>query len=110
VVNRIDRQPIDTPDVEVTNIAHVIAHRGGQATALRVMEHILEDADYPIRDVAIRPHGDQEVKIEAELIATSVDGEELDRLVQRLGYADAISQAYWNPNTVEQSKIRPSAA
>ena len=101
VVNRIDRRPIDTPDVEVTNTVNVIAKRSQQSAALRVIEQILEDASYPIRDVVLRPYGEDEVQIEAELVASSVDGDELDRLVQRMVYANSIVSAHWSPSTVE---------
>jgi len=47
VVNRINRAPIDTPDVEVTNTFYVIALKERQAEVLASVEQVLEKAQYP---------------------------------------------------------------
>ena len=99
MVNRIDRQPMDSPGVEVTNTVYVIAQRARQKEALRALEESLEQARYPTRNLVIHAFGANEVEIEAVLAATSVDGDELDRLTQRLVEVDFISQAFWSPST-----------
>lgn len=101
VVNRINRQPIDTPAVEVTNTVYVIAPRERQKEVLALVEHSLEEAAYPLGDLAVHAFGDEDVEIEATLAATSVDGDELDRLVRRLAEQPVIRQAFWSPSTTE---------
>lgn len=101
LVNRINRQPIDTPAVEVTNTVYVIAPRTKQKEALRQLEQALNEANYPMADLIVHPFGSNDVEIEAELTATSIDGSELDELVHKLAEQDCISQAFWSPSTIE---------
>lgn len=101
VVNRINQQPIDTSAVEVTNTVYVIAPRQHQKEALRLLEEALELSNYPTRDRVIHAFGANDVEIEAVLMAASVDGDALDRLVAQLADSDAIGQAFWSPSTTE---------
>jgi putative Mg2+ transporter-C (MgtC) family protein len=99
VVNRMNRRPIDTPEVEVTNRVYVIAPAELQKEALRALEAALQECGYPQASLAVHPFGDRDVEIEAVLIATSVVGEELDRVVARLESHEAVKQAFWSPST-----------
>lgn len=101
MVNRINRQPIDTPAVEVTNTIYVITSRDRQKEVLDILEQALEQAEYPIGDLAIHAFGEDDVEIEATLAATSVDGDDLDRLVQQLKDHAIVGQAFWSPSTSE---------
>ena len=101
LVNRMNRQPIDTPAVEVKNTIWVIAPRDKQAAAIERLEQALEAASYPMGELAVHPFGSQEVEIEAVLTATSVDGKELDRLARQLADGECIRQAFWSPSTAE---------
>ncbi|MDD2991691.1 MAG: MgtC/SapB family protein [Zoogloea sp.] len=101
VVNRINRQPIDTLVVEVTNTVYVIAQRDHQKKAMRLLEDTLEAADYSTRDLVVHAFGADAVEIEAVLLATGVDGEELDQIAQQLAEQPFIIQAFWSPSTTE---------
>jgi putative Mg2+ transporter-C (MgtC) family protein len=101
IVNRINRQPLDVETAEVTNTIYVIAARDKQKNALALLEKLLEDASHPVNDLAVHAFGTNEVEIEAKLIATSVDGEELDKLTQKLAAEPFVSQAFWSPSTVD---------
>lgn len=101
VVNRINREPIDTLDVEVTNTVYVIAQRHRQKEALQLLEAALTAADYATRDLVIHAFGDDAVEIEAVLMATAINGEELDRLLLQLAEQPCITQAFWSPSTTE---------
>ncbi|MEK7694658.1 MAG: MgtC/SapB family protein, partial [Pseudomonadota bacterium] len=72
-----------------------------QKTAMRLLEDALEAAQYPTRDLEVRAFGDQDVEIEAALVATSVDGDALDAIVARLGGTSVVSQAFWSASTTE---------
>lgn len=101
VVNRINRQPIDTLAVEVTYTVYVIAQRDQQKKAMRMVEDALEAANHSTRDLDVHAFGNDAVEIEAVLLATSVEGEELDRITQRLAEQPFITQAFWSPSTTE---------
>ena len=101
VVNVINRQPLDQASVEVTNTVYVIAERCHQKMVMAELEEELERNNYPTRDLDIHAFGNDEVEIEATLAATSVNGEELDALTQRLAELPAVRQAFWSPSTTE---------
>jgi len=101
VVDRINRQPIDTPAVEVTHTVHVITAREHQKLAMRLLEEALDAADFPTRDLDVRAFGEQDVEIEAVLAAASVEGDALDAMVARLGATSVVSQAFWSASTTE---------
>lgn len=101
VVNRINRQPLDSTGVEVTNTVTVVAQRSHQKKALQRLEAELEAAGYPARDLLMRVFGSDSVEFEAVLASTSVDGAEIDALVARLAALDYVSQAFWSPSTTE---------
>ena len=101
VVNRINRQPLDTENVEATYTVFVIAPKNQQREALERLETALEAAAYPTRDLTIHAFGEDGVEIEAVLSTNSVDGEQLDAVINRLSEAEFITQAFWSPSTTE---------
>lgn len=101
MVNAINRQPLDQASVEVTNTVYVIAERHHQKMVMAQLEEELERSNYPTRDLAIHTFGDDEVEIEATLVATSVNGSELDTVTKRLAELPAVRQAFWSPSTTE---------
>ena len=101
VVNSINRQPLDTEAVEVTNTVYAIAPKTRQKEAVSLLISTLEDAQYPTRDFAVHAFGADAVEIEAVLASTGVDGDELDALVGQLAANDCISQAFWSASTTE---------
>ena len=100
VVNRINRQPVDTT-TEATYTVFVLARRAAQAAAHDLLERTLEQAKYPISEFQASPFGDDEVELAATLIPLSVDGGDMDRIVHRLQAHPGISQAYWTQSTQE---------
>ena len=101
IVNNINRQPMDVISAEVTNIVYVIARRSMQKAVLALLEAELERSNYPASDVDVHAFGSDEVEIEATLATTSVDGDELDALVARLGLSPLVQQAFWSPSSTE---------
>ena len=101
IVNAINRKPLDLASVEVTNTVYVIAERSHQKMVMALLEQELERSNYPTRDLGLHAFGNDEVEIEATLAATSVDGDELDALTQRLAALPAVRQAFWSPSTTE---------
>jgi putative Mg2+ transporter-C (MgtC) family protein len=101
VVNRINRQPLDTEAVEATHTVYVIAPKLRQREALNHLEAALEAAEYPTRDLNVHAFGSDAVEIEAVLTSSSVDGEQLDAVVAQLSALDCVTQAFWSPSTTE---------
>lgn len=99
VVNALNRRPLDVESAEVTNTVFVVAEKRHQKMALALLDEALERGGYPPGDINIEEFGDDEVTIEATLASTSVDGEELDRLVQQLSAMPVIRHAFWSPST-----------
>ncbi|EQA36862.1 Mg2+ transporter-C, MgtC family [Leptospira inadai serovar Lyme str. 10] len=99
IVNRINRQPLDTRFVEATMTMNVIAVREKHKEALQLLEQFLEQANYPVRDLIISPFGHDLVHIRAVLVSTSVEGVELDSLVEELTKQESIKQAFWTSTT-----------
>ncbi len=99
--NLINRQPIDTPDVEVTCTVCVIAPLIRQKEAMRELDRILDAHGLPVQELEVEAFGDDAAKIEAKLASTSVDGDQMDALVARLGALHCVDQAYWSPSTTE---------
>ncbi|SDH72573.1 MgtC/SapB family protein [Propionivibrio dicarboxylicus] len=101
IVNRINRQPLDTKDVEVTHTVYVIAPKERQKDALHRLEEALATAALPVNDLVIHAFGDDAIEIEAVLTATSVDGSVMDQIVDELSPLDCVSQIFWSPSTSE---------
>ena len=101
IVNNINRQPLDVISSEVTYMVDVIARRHQQKAALALLEAELERSNYPARDLDMHPFGQDDVEIEATLVATSVDGDELDALIARISTSTLVVQAFWSPSTTE---------
>ena len=78
----------------MTNTVYVIAERSEQKMVMALLEEELERSSYPVRDLDLHAFGDDEVEMEATLAATSVDGDALDALTQRLAALPAVRQAF----------------
>lgn len=101
VADRINRQPLNIPAVEVTNTIYVIAPIKHRKDALLTLEQFLEEASYPIHDLVIQPFSTNEIEIKATLAAASIERNDLERVAQQLLATDFISQAFWSPSTTE---------
>ncbi|MGE4222297.1 MAG: MgtC/SapB family protein [Vicinamibacterales bacterium] len=101
IVDRINRRPLDVAAVEVTHTVYVIAARAHRQQALALLEQSLERVSLAAQDLAVHAFAAGEVEIEATLVATSIAGDELDRLVREIASAPFVSQAFWSPSTTE---------
>ena len=101
IVNRINRLPLDVHSAEVTNSVYVVTSGERQKEVLAILEKALEDLQYPTHDLAVHAFGDDDVKIQATLAATSVDGVVMDQMVKRLADLPMVSQAFWSASTTE---------
>ena len=100
-VNAMNRKPLDTKAVEATYTVYAIAEREQRQSVLEILERSLEAAGYPIRELQVHAFGQGEVELEATLMATSVDGDALDRHMEQLTKQPGVRQAFWSPSTME---------
>lgn len=101
VVSMINRQPLDTESVEVTNSVYIITPKHAQKIALKQFIKTLEDAGYPTQDIEVHHFGADEVEIQAVLTTSAVDGNEMDALMIQLEAKEYINQAFWSPSTTD---------
>ena len=101
IVDQINRQPLDVTSAEVTNTVYVVTSRDRQKEALTLLEQELEDLKYPTRGLKVQPFGERNVKIEATLSASSVDGAIMDIILAHLSALPMVRQAYWSASTTE---------
>lgn len=101
VVTFINRQPLDTVSVEVTNSVYIITPKHAQKHALRQFIKTLEEAGYQTQDVEVHQFGNEDVEIQAVLTASAVDGDEMDQLIAKIADQDFVAQAFWSPSTTD---------
>lgn len=101
VVSLINRQPLDTESVEVTNSVYIITPKHAQKIALKQFIETLEHAGYQTQDVEVRQFGADDVEIQAVLTATAVNGDQMDALIASIASLDYVNQAFWSPSTTD---------
>jgi len=101
ILSVINRQPLDTQSVEVTNSVFIITPKHSQKIALKQFIGTLEAAGYQTQDIEVRQFGADEVEIQAVLTASAVNGEEMDQLIAQIADKEYITQAFWTPSTTD---------
>ena len=101
IVSVINRQPLDTQSVEVTNSVYIITPKHTQKIALKQFIEALESAGYQTQDIEVHQFGSDEVEIQAVLTTSAVDGVEMDRLIAQIAAKDYVTQAFWSPSTTD---------
>lgn len=101
IVSLINRQPLDTDSVEVTNSVYIITPKHAQKIALKQFIQQLEAAGYQTQDVEVHQFGNDEVEIQAVLTDSAVDGDAMDRLIAQISDQDYVTQAFWSPSTTD---------
>ena len=101
IVNSINRKPINDQNSEVTYSVCVICDRQHQKETRDQLESLLEAANYPVSDFDVHPFVQNEVQIFATLLSTSIDSEELNRVVDQLMTLSSVSQAFWSPSMID---------
>ena len=101
VVTLINRQPLDTESVEVTNSVYIITPKHSQKIALKQFIATLEAAGYQTQDIEVHQFGSDEVEIQAVLTDSAVDGGQMDVLIQEIANLEYVNQAFWSPSTTD---------
>jgi len=101
VVTFINRQPLDTISVEVTNSVYIITPKHAQKYALKQFINTLEEAGYQTQDIKVHQFGSDDVEIQVVLTASAVDGDAMDQLIAKIANQDYVNQAFWSPSTTD---------
>jgi putative Mg2+ transporter-C (MgtC) family protein len=101
VVSFINKQPLDTISVEVTNSVYIITPKHAQKHALKQFIQTLEQAGYQTQDIQVHQFGSDDVEIQAVLTASAVDGDEMDKLIAKIADQEFVTQAFWSPSTTD---------
>ena len=101
IVSVINRQPLDTQSVEVTNSVYIITPKQTQKIALKQFIGALEAAGYQTQDIEVHQFGADEVEIQAVLTASAVDGDSMDKLIAQIADKEYVTQAFWSPSTTD---------
>ena len=101
LVRFINKQPLDTESVEVTNSVYIITPKHAQKIALKQFIETLEKAGYQAQDVEVHQFGNDEVEIRAVLTDAAVDGDAMDVLIDQIASKDYVNQAFWSPSTTD---------
>ncbi|ENV53741.1 MULTISPECIES: MgtC/SapB family protein [Acinetobacter] len=99
LVNMIDRQPLDA-ESEVTHIIYLVANKAHRKLVMYKLTEILQHFNYPLKDLDVEPFGDNDIEIEATLIATSIDPVEMNEIITQINQVPQVQQAYWDKNTM----------
>ena len=86
---------------EVTATINIIAEKTYQKLIMSTLFKLLNEIKYPIDDLDINPFGVNDIEIEAKMIATSMDNQLLDHVVEEMLKIDSVRQAFWTPSTSE---------
>ncbi len=96
VVNQINRRPFREESSEATYMVFVVCSREQQSDVREKVLGILEQANYPARQVDDHRFGEGEVEIEVTLYATAIQSDELDAAVKQAEGLPGVRQAFWN--------------
>lgn len=96
VVNQINRRPFREESSEATYMVFVVCSREQQSDVREKVLDILEQANYPARQVDDHPFGEDEVEIEVTLYATAIQPDELDAALRQAERLPGVRQAFWN--------------
>ncbi|MDR2248039.1 MgtC/SapB family protein [Acinetobacter sp.] len=99
IVHIIDRRPLDD-DTEVLHVIYIICDRSQSKVVMDELNLTLKHHNYPPKDIDVTPFGEKEVEIEVTLIATSIEAEEAQHIINHLNAMPQIRQAFWDKNAI----------
>ncbi len=99
IVHIIDRRPLDD-DTEVLHVIYIICDRSQSKVVMDELNLTLKHHNYPAKDIDVTPFGEKEVEIEVTLIATSIETEEAQHIINHLNAMPQIRQAFWDKNAI----------
>lgn len=95
LVKAIDRIPVAGPSDEATYSVSVLTDHAHAGLLRDLLVDRLEEARFPVAEVALTDHGESSVEISAILSSNVVDTVELDKMVNRLESEPGVTHATW---------------
>lgn len=99
IVHAIDRRPLDD-ETEVLHVIYIICDHVQSKVVMDELNLTLKHHNYPAKDIEVTPFGEKEVEIEVALIATSIESEDAQHIINHLNAMPQIRQAFWDKNAV----------
>lgn len=99
LVDRVNRQPIDTAAVEASHVISVVTTREQRQQAIDLLQRVLDTASIPLSDMEVETIGEDEVEIQAMLLPSSIGTRERQQVATQLRQASFITQVLWTTNT-----------
>ncbi len=99
IVHMIDRSPI-SDESEVEHVIYIVCDKERSKKVMDELNLALKKHNFPPKDINVHPFGDKDVEIEAMLIASSIEDDEIQPIIQILNSMPEVRQAFWDKNTV----------
>ncbi|MBI0433195.1 MgtC/SapB family protein [Roseomonas sp. KE0001] len=96
LVNRINRIPINERNVEATYQVKALVTRSAMPQLRELLVERLEEAQYPVADVAAEERGADLAEVTATLVATAVEPAELREVIAGLQRQPGIIHVTWD--------------
>ena len=96
LVDWLNRRPLRAGVPEAVYQVHVIVPAEEVTAARDLLDEALERARLPIRTIDVLTEGEEQVELAATLIPTTVETEELDRVLAELETHAEIDSATWS--------------
>lgn len=101
LVNYVNRLPVKAASSEITNRIDIIIPREQRVEAVLALESILNSNNYPLSGLDMKSFSEEEIKIQATLMATSISSEDMESLISQLNVEPLIQQAFWTQSISE---------
>ncbi len=100
IADFINRRPIRPNETEALYRVHVVCEPDSISDARDLLFELLEQRNYPIREIETLSEGDGQVELAASLVPTTADPHDLDAVVEELMKKNAIESATWTVSTL----------
>lgn len=99
IVHMIERTPI-SDESEVEHVIYIVCDKEKSKTVMDELNLALKENNFPLKDINVHPFGERDVEIEAMLMVSSIESEEIQPIIERLNSMPEVRQAFWDKNTV----------
>jgi putative Mg2+ transporter-C (MgtC) family protein len=101
LVNSINRVPVNQGSIEAIYEVRVTTGAETLDDARELLRHELEMANYPVQGIEITEREIGVTELQATLLGTNADPQELDQIISRLDLSPLVESASWSIRTTE---------
>ncbi len=95
LVDWVNRRPITPDTTEAEYSVHVTCLPANVSAVRDLLDEVLTEHNYPVRDIQTQAQGDDQVELVAELVSTSASTEELEHVATTLEQSPLVLSATW---------------